>query len=408
MRHGAQEGPTVEAGDGPVAPADALLTRLALLSRDAPDLDADVRSAQRARLVAMAAVRTPEPAPTLAQRVLARRAVDAPASPWRTRLTAGLAGASLTVAALGGVVALAQGAEPGDLLYDLKRGTEQTQLALASDSERGLTLLGFASTRLQELGELAAGEAGALPAAAPTADGPDVVLAAGGLDAATVTSVLDTMDDQTREGASALTTYALQAQDRASFGVLSDWADGQRSGLDALQPSVPEAAVTEVSESRQIVSQVAARATALLAALDCPGGPVTAGSDALGPVPSACVSATGPATSTTTAPVPGSVAPSTAAPAPGTAAPTAAPTSGGAASTGGGQGGGAGGTGGAASPAPTTAAPAPTSSAPTAGLPLPVPVPTAVPTSSGGALVELPPVGPIEACLPPLVTVGCR
>jgi len=84
-----------------------------------------------------------------------RRALAGSASPRRrSRLTAGLAGAALTVTALGGLLAAAQGARPGDLLYDLWRGGEQTQLALAGDASRGLTLLDFASTRLDEVGQL--------------------------------------------------------------------------------------------------------------------------------------------------------------------------------------------------------------------------------------------------------------
>ena len=54
-------------------------------------------------------------------------------SAWRARLTAGLAGAALTVTALASLVALSTDARPGDVLYGVKRGTEQTQLALAGD-----------------------------------------------------------------------------------------------------------------------------------------------------------------------------------------------------------------------------------------------------------------------------------
>jgi hypothetical protein len=140
---------------------EALVARLRSLSTGlAVTPDEEFRAATRARLVAMAAVRTPAAeapvrrAPAAAGRL--RRLLAAPdvaASRWRTRLTAGLAGAALTVTALGGLLGAAQGARPGDLLYDLKRGGEQTQLALAGDS-RGTTLLGFASTRLEELQEL--------------------------------------------------------------------------------------------------------------------------------------------------------------------------------------------------------------------------------------------------------------
>jgi hypothetical protein len=131
---------------------DALVADLRRLG-PALDVEPDpaFRAAARSRLVAMAAVRTPAPAPASGpRRLLAARAPDLPPARWRARLTAGLAGAALTVTALAALVAVADSADPGDVLYDLKRGTEQTQLALAGDS-RGRALLGFASTRLEEL-----------------------------------------------------------------------------------------------------------------------------------------------------------------------------------------------------------------------------------------------------------------
>ena len=143
MRRGAPRGP--RADDGVVARLHAL----------APHLDGEpdpaFRAATRARLVAMAAVRSPSRRRSSGlKRLLRRPPDDAVRARWRTRLTAGLAGAALTVTAAASLVALADGARPGDVLYGLKRGTEQTQLALAGDA-RGTTLLGFASTRLDEL-----------------------------------------------------------------------------------------------------------------------------------------------------------------------------------------------------------------------------------------------------------------
>src|SRR3954469_9856885 len=161
--------------------------------------DPDFRAATRARLVAMAAVRTPDPAPVpRVRRLLSPRAADSAPSRWRTRLTAGLAGAALGVTAVAAVVAVAAGTGPGDLLYDVKRGTEQTQLALAGDS-RGQTLLDLAGTRLAELQELA------------------------GADPGLVISTLATMDDQTTEGASWLTTRAVETGSDEPLTHLSHW-----------------------------------------------------------------------------------------------------------------------------------------------------------------------------------------
>src|SRR4051812_6206197 len=245
--------------------------------------DPDFRAATRARLVAMAAVRTPDPAPvSRVRRRLSPRVVDAAPSRWRTRLTAGLTGAALGVTAVAAVVAVAAGAGPGDLLYDVKRGTEQTHLALAGDS-RGHTLLNLAGTRLAELQELASANAGL------------------------VISTLGTMDAQTREGASWLTVRAVAARDEGALDDLEHWAAGQSAGLSVLRDDVPPSASDEVDHSLMLLSGIAGRAAALRTALDCAGGPATRGTDALGPVPAACPPAAaappaagGPATGGTT------------------------------------------------------------------------------------------------------------
>src|SRR4051812_20270503 len=92
---------------------DAVVARLHAL---APHLDGEpspeFRAATRARLVAMAAVRPPAPAPaSRLQRLLAGRAPDAAPPRWRTRLTAGIAGAALTVTAAAALVAVAADAK---------------------------------------------------------------------------------------------------------------------------------------------------------------------------------------------------------------------------------------------------------------------------------------------------------
>jgi hypothetical protein len=343
--------------------------------------------------------------------------VDRPARRWRTRVTAGLTGAALTLVALGGLLALAQGARPGDLLYDLKRGGEQTQLALAGD-DRGLTLLGLATTRLDELGRLVG-----VPAA-----GPDVSL---------VVDTLRTMDAQTGAGTAALTAAALAHSDTGALAVLTGWADGQQAGIDRLSLAVPTGAEAALSASRDLVARVAVRGSALGRALGCAGGASTAGTDGLGPRPAPCPDAPGtrsPSTAPFTAAgstaagstaagstaagstAAGSIAagttaagpaatstavPGTTAPAPRTAA---APTS----------------VAPGVPPVPTTAGPAPTSrpllplpvlpppGLPPPGLPLPSLPGAPGPSTPPGPVVSVPPVGPgVSLCLPPLITVGC-
>ena len=380
---------------------EAVVARLHAL---APSLDGepgpDFQATTRARLVAMAAVRTPEPAPrSTLQRLLSARAVDAAPVRWRGRLTAGLAGAALTVTALASLVAVADNARPGDILYDLKRGTEQTQLALAGDS-RGQTLLDFASTRLDEL-EALVGDGGTALPATPAGGPGDVTVSAAGADPALVLETLRTMDDQTEEGAAWLTGRAVDTTDAAPLDRLAQWAGVQSGELAALQPLVPDEAADAVTRSLDLLSDVGARAGGLETALGCAGGPAVAGTDDLGPVPATCpVPVEAPGTPTDgqtsgpgTAPAPQGTTPQGTTPGQSTVAPTVpapAPVP---------QGGGSGGLPTPAVPAPTTTPRLPIPSVPT--LPLPAP---AAPSS---AIISVPPLGPIEVCIPPLLTVGC-
>lgn len=298
------------------APAreDALVARLQSLGTLlAEHPDDRHRAATRARLVAMAAVRTPAAgavrspvAPRLRRLVAAGR---------RSRLTAGLAGAALTVGALGGVLAASQGAAPGDLLYEVKRGGERTQLALAGDATRGPTLLDFASTRLTELTELARAA-----------------------DTGLVVDTLGTMDGQTTRGAAEVTSRSVEAADPTALSALATWAAGQESGLRALTGAVPEPAGPALAGSTDLVAAVAERATALVAALACTAGPPAAGADELGPLPAPCPSApsrtatrggTGGDASVAAAPGQGAAAPATGAADADTAEPGPAPVPGG-------------------------------------------------------------------------------
>ena len=269
---------------------DMVVTALRQL---APHLDGEpdpaFRAATRARLVAMAAVRSPAPEPVTGfKRLLAARAEDAAPARWRTRLTAGLAGAALTVTAAASLVALASGARPGDVLYGLKRGTEQTQLALAGDS-RGQTLLDFASTRLDEL-ETLVDDPGALPAA-DAAAGDGLTVLAAGADPELVISTLETMDDQTTEGTAWLTDRAVTTAEQGPLDDVTTWVTAQTDGLAAIAPELPDAAGAAVSHSLALLDQVSARAEGLQVALTCPSGPAVGSADALGPTPAACVPA---------------------------------------------------------------------------------------------------------------------
>ena len=364
----------------------AVEERLRMLAADLDDEPApDFRAATRARLVAMAAVRTPEPEPRRGlARLVPSRLVPSRrrGNPWRARLAATVAAVAMAVTALGTLVALSGDAQPGDVLYGLKRGTEQTQLALAGD-ERGLTLLEFATTRLQELDALVDAAGGAPPA--------DLVR-----------DTLATMDAQTTEGAALVLTRAVEAGDAAPLTVLGGWARQQGAGLSDLRTALPAQADASIT----LVQQVGSRAAALQTALTCPAGPATAGSDALGPLPGECGAApTAPsAPATSPAPATGSGAPAPGQPA-DPAVPSAVPVPSAPAGTGT--------PGTAPAPAPSggatgsppaapTGGPVPQTPAPTPGLPLPpLPVPggTGTTSPSPGPLVDL----PLPVCVWPIL-----
>ncbi|WP_107418186.1 DUF5667 domain-containing protein, partial [Streptomyces albidoflavus] len=124
-----------------------------------PQLDPEVRTVQRAQLVAaMEAMAGSAPDPSVPEQRSGRGAHRA--SPLRklrprSRLTKGLAAGGLTVGvaagAFGGVAAASSDALPGDSLYGLKRGMEDIKLGMAGDAaDRGGIYLDHASTRLSE------------------------------------------------------------------------------------------------------------------------------------------------------------------------------------------------------------------------------------------------------------------
>jgi hypothetical protein len=373
---------------------DAVVERLRSLSTAIDgEPDPAFRAATRSRLVAMAAVRSPAPAPAPRSpwhRLLSVRAEDAAPARWRGRLTAGLAAAALAVTAVATLVAVSTGARPGDVLYGLKRGTEQTQLALAGDS-RGQTLLDFASTRLTELSHL-----------------PD------GGNSALAVSTLHTMDQQTAEGAAWLAARAVQTRTDAPVRDLTAWTDGQHADLTALEPRLPTAARDDAAASLDLLSRIDARATALTTALSCPTGPATRGADALGPVPVACTAASPSSGGTGTAGTAPEAGTGT------TAVPSTGPTGGtdnGSTTGTGSTTGGSGGTSGSGPVIPGTGSVVPsTTPPPIINLPLPLPVPTLPGSSgtsggssgsdSGSGTGSGTSGGGIGVCLPPLVQIG--
>ena len=221
---------------------EAVLARLSTL---APALDGEpdpaFRAAARARLVAMAAVRTPG-APAVEAHRAGRRRV------WR-RLTASLATVAVVAAALTALVALAAGSGPGDPLYGLKRGTERAELALASDS--GPLLLHQAGTRLAEVRALAAQSA------------PDPKL---------LVQTLHTMDSQTTDAATWFDARALDRRSAAPAATFSHWAAGQSRSLAALRAQLPASVSTAVQHSLDLLAAARSRADSVATTLVTPAG----------------------------------------------------------------------------------------------------------------------------------------
>ena len=264
---------------------------VARLQQLAPHLDGEPdpawQATTRSRLVAMAAVRSPAPEPVSPWRRFLSRTEDAAPSRWRGRLTAGLAGAAMAVTAMATLVAVSTDAGPGDPLYGLKRGTEETQLALAGDG-RGQTLLDFARTRLHELEELTGSGVSALPAAGATGPDGTVVLAADA-DPALVLETLATMDAQTTEGAAWLTDRAVDTGDDASLDLLAAWSEDQAAGLTALREALPDSTVDELDGSLARLAEIETRTVALSDVLGCPSGVPVEATDQFGPVPGLCL-----------------------------------------------------------------------------------------------------------------------
>ncbi len=128
-----------------------------------PELDPEVKTVQRARLIAAMEAALAEDSPGASGRVPEQRgpagthrAVPGlrrlrPRTRWSRRLAVGGLTVGVAAGAFSGVAAASTNALPGDTLYGLKRGMEDLRLGMAGgDADRGKLLLDMASTRMQE------------------------------------------------------------------------------------------------------------------------------------------------------------------------------------------------------------------------------------------------------------------
>lgn len=153
-----------EAGDAGAAP-DRMLALAGALSRiPQPSLDPDVKTVQRAQLVAaMQAAFADEGSESRYGRGFKPRAGRRPAplgdlwpkSRWGRRLAAGGVALGIMVAGFGGATAVSRDALPGDTLYGLKRSVEDLRLNFADGSaDKGKVYLDLATTRIKETSRL--------------------------------------------------------------------------------------------------------------------------------------------------------------------------------------------------------------------------------------------------------------
>ncbi|HEX5916790.1 MAG TPA: DUF5667 domain-containing protein [Nocardioides sp.] len=207
---------------GPDAERYADLLEVVADLRAVPPVDArpEFVASLRERLMAeadTALVRQP-PAPS-------RLAMPASSRTRPRRIGALLGGAALVGSAATMAVA-AQTALPGESLYGVKRGIESAQVRFATDeADRGRTLLAQAETRLTEVEELAAGDAGR-----------DQL----------VPDTLDTFTRQSSDGVRSLLVSYEATGSEADAQLARDFTATSMQRLERLQGELPESARDEL------------------------------------------------------------------------------------------------------------------------------------------------------------------
>ncbi|MEV7772888.1 DUF5667 domain-containing protein [Kitasatospora sp. NPDC086791] len=148
----AESANTAGTGSGSAATAELVGLTDVLGALPGPVLDREVRTVQRAQLMAaFEQAFAGGPGAAVPRQRRHRTIRTAPRGRWSRRFAIGGLVAGLAVGSLAGAAAASTGAVPGDTLYGLKRGLEGLRLDFAgSDSERGELLLDNAATRLGE------------------------------------------------------------------------------------------------------------------------------------------------------------------------------------------------------------------------------------------------------------------
>lgn len=174
-----------------------------------------------------------------------------------------LVGIAAGAVALSGISAASENAIPGDALYGMKRSTERAQLALSSsDLNRGQLFLDFARTRVVEASAMRG-------------------------DRVAFDTVLDDMDEDTREGIRLLTSTTAQRAEPAGLDAVDAFLDDQRRAVAALADGASRVERERTRQSLALLDAAGKRSEALRAALPC-GTPADGTTDPLGPAPGPC------------------------------------------------------------------------------------------------------------------------
>ncbi|MDH6121332.1 DUF5667 domain-containing protein [Kitasatospora sp. GAS204B] len=251
-------------------------TAEALTAIAAPAMDAEVRTVQRATLLAAfeqhAAGGLAALSPGRERRRRHRAERVGQRRRWGRRFAITGLVAGVTVGSFAGVSAASSGALPGDPLYGMKRGLEGLRLDMAgSDAERGALLLDQASARLAEARSLV-GQGG----------GPD------GLSQSTVqrlNSALRDMHAEAAKGRDLLRAVYQANGSLAPMRKLADFAEAQDGHWNALQPKLPAQLTPVAGQVDQLFGDLNQEVSPLHldpghsgpATRDASGSPVTGG-----------------------------------------------------------------------------------------------------------------------------------
>lgn len=207
------------------------------LARVAPARpDPDFRLALRAQLVEAASAAVPAPTP-FATRVRERFAT------WR-RSASFIVASALSASSIGtaGVAVAAEHAQPGDLLYGVKRATESLRIALADGkAETGRLRLDLAGRRLAEV------EAGARELA------PDTLI-----------DTLAAMDDHATRGANDLLDAYDSTGDVGTMRTLGTFVADTSARLSAVIDELPIEVVPFANRSLELVRRIEVEAAGLV------------------------------------------------------------------------------------------------------------------------------------------------